>query len=115
MFETEMNLRIGERQPVNDIANVAKLCRRRFQKLSPGGNIVKQVFQLDHSTHCGGSHLGRDFAFAVNTQSVGRIITRRSGGYLKPRYRSDTRQRLRSEEHTSELQSLAYLVCRLLL
>src|SRR2546425_9495318 len=25
------------------------------------------------------------------------------------------RQRLRSEEHTSELQSLAYLVCRLLL
>src|SRR2546425_6467891 len=26
-----------------------------------------------------------------------------------------SRQRLRSEEHTSELQSLAYLVCRLLL
>src|SRR2546423_9983339 len=29
--------------------------------------------------------------------------------------RTDVRQRLRSEEHTSELQSLAYLVCRLLL
>src|SRR5687767_15634235 len=27
----------------------------------------------------------------------------------------DVRQHLRSEEHTSELQSLAYLVCRLLL
>src|SRR2546425_4674859 len=27
----------------------------------------------------------------------------------------DARSRLRSEEHTSELQSLAYLVCRLLL
>src|SRR5687767_15419561 len=27
----------------------------------------------------------------------------------------DERERLRSEEHTSELQSLAYLVCRLLL
>src|SRR2546425_3779083 len=29
--------------------------------------------------------------------------------------RSRTREVLRSEEHTSELQSLAYLVCRLLL
>src|SRR2546425_4744092 len=28
---------------------------------------------------------------------------------------SSLRRRLRSEEHTSELQSLAYLVCRLLL
>src|SRR2546425_9626730 len=28
---------------------------------------------------------------------------------------SDTRDSYRSEEHTSELQSLAYLVCRLLL
>src|SRR5205823_10408009 len=27
----------------------------------------------------------------------------------------DVRHRMRSEEHTSELQSLAYLVCRLLL
>src|SRR2546425_3339092 len=31
------------------------------------------------------------------------------------RYSSITAWRLRSEEHTSELQSLAYLVCRLLL
>src|SRR2546425_2900724 len=30
-------------------------------------------------------------------------------------YEKGTRHRLRSEEHTSELQSLAYLVCRLLL
>src|SRR2546423_7768436 len=29
--------------------------------------------------------------------------------------RADRRRLLRSEEHTSELQSLAYLVCRLLL
>src|SRR2546425_8889143 len=32
-----------------------------------------------------------------------------------PAWRGITRHRLRSEEHTSELQSLAYLVCRLLL
>src|SRR2546425_8173959 len=35
---------------------------------------------------------------------------RRAGGAVSPRVR-----RGRSEEHTSELQSLAYLVCRLLL
>src|SRR5205823_10858008 len=33
----------------------------------------------------------------------------------RARPRAAARQRLRSEEHTSELQSLAYLVCRLLL
>src|SRR2546425_2609958 len=32
-----------------------------------------------------------------------------------PAHRAVTRPRRRSEEHTSELQSLAYLVCRLLL
>src|SRR2546423_7093970 len=31
------------------------------------------------------------------------------------RFRGEPRKRRRSEEHTSELQSLAYLVCRLLL
>src|SRR2546423_8608261 len=34
---------------------------------------------------------------------------------LDHRLRMDGRLRVRSEEHTSELQSLAYLVCRLLL
>src|SRR2546423_7083353 len=38
------------------------------------------------------------------------------GGHRRsPRRRAGTRERRRSEEHTSELQSLAYLVCRLLL
>src|SRR2546425_8722549 len=37
---------------------------------------------------------------------------RGDGTRVKPRARSEP---LRSEEHTSELQSLAYLVCRLLL
>src|SRR2546423_10760534 len=32
-----------------------------------------------------------------------------------PRERAESLEQLRSEEHTSELQSLAYLVCRLLL
>src|SRR2546425_4468476 len=34
---------------------------------------------------------------------------------LRPGDRHESPRKLRSEEHTSELQSLAYLVCRLLL
>src|SRR5687767_15485106 len=43
----------------------------------------------------------------------------KSQGILKPSQAAEARKRCRgwrrSEEHTSELQSLAYLVCRLLL
>src|SRR2546425_5879093 len=38
-----------------------------------------------------------------------------AGGWLASPWRARLRPSLRSEEHTSELQSLAYLVCRLLL
>src|SRR2546425_12562571 len=41
--------------------------------------------------------------------------TRTVFGYSEPRQAGCHRLRHRSEEHTSELQSLAYLVCRLLL
>src|SRR2546425_7560222 len=34
---------------------------------------------------------------------------------IEPKVAAELRKMLRSEEHTSELQSLAYLVCRLLL
>src|SRR3989441_5756659 len=37
------------------------------------------------------------------------------GQQLQRRVRRDVERKSRSEEHTSELQSLAYLVCRLLL
>src|SRR2546425_8185237 len=37
------------------------------------------------------------------------------GGMRRQRLHLDLRRHGRSEEHTSELQSLAYLVCRLLL
>src|SRR2546425_8211836 len=40
---------------------------------------------------------------------------RRAGAHDGARGVSGVRPRQRSEEHTSELQSLAYLVCRLLL
>src|SRR2546425_3295283 len=45
------------------------------------------------------------------------VAPKPAGWVLGPRLRllELVRNRLRSEEHTSELQSLAYLVCRLLL
>src|SRR5687767_15751624 len=42
-------------------------------------------------------------------------VFRDRGGHRTDRTESGDGNRLRSEEHTSELQSLAYLVCRLLL
>src|SRR5687767_15207553 len=43
------------------------------------------------------------------------VTSRDELGVLTESFNSMTRQLERSEEHTSELQSLAYLVCRLLL
>src|SRR2546425_6870993 len=57
-------------------------------------------------------HPGRDFACERNARA------RRRPAYREMSPNPDGpvwRGRLRSEEHTSELQSLAYLVCRLLL
>src|SRR2546425_3466886 len=44
---------------------------------------------------------------------VGRFMLQEIGGHVWPKFGETSW--LRSEEHTSELQSLAYLVCRLLL
>src|SRR2546423_6478465 len=42
-------------------------------------------------------------------------IQSRKQSRTRSEFRRANRDRIRSEEHTSELQSLAYLVCRLLL
>src|ERR1035438_10773859 len=47
--------------------------------------------------------------------AYGRLTSRRMGGGHKQLYRVIDFKRNRSEEHTSELQSLRHLVCRLLL
>src|SRR2546425_3511942 len=46
---------------------------------------------------------------------AGRASSRRRGSEGRCRCGRERRRATRSEEHTSELQSLAYLVCRLLL
>src|SRR5205823_14901351 len=48
-------------------------------------------------------------------RTTARRKSRRLRGSARSLRTPPTRARLRSEEHTSELQSLAYLVCRLLL
>src|SRR2546425_6391158 len=65
-------------------------------------------------------HLRREIA-AVVGDAGGRLVRHRRGGHQVLAAEIDrvhaqlARRENRSEEHTSELQSLAYLVCRLLL
>src|SRR5947209_13450194 len=57
-------------------------------------------------------HVGRRGAQGRKVRSRARLGEREAGEGLP---RGETRQEARSEEHTSELQSRQYLVCRLLL
>src|SRR5262245_46174646 len=51
----------------------------------------------------------------ITKQSLGRVLKQLidQGYVVQKEGANDRRQRLRSEEHTSELQSLRHLVCRL--
>src|SRR2546425_3033500 len=54
-------------------------------------------------------------SFKISSRSARRAAARDATFSDEPRALSPVASRNRSEEHTSELQSLAYLVCRLLL
>src|SRR2546425_12858346 len=54
-------------------------------------------------------------ALPISDVSLARIAASSISGRSDTRRRIGSENSLRSEEHTSELQSLAYLVCRLLL
>src|SRR5437899_12449639 len=58
--------------------------------------------------------LGRSMARNMPTSAAG-LVCKRQDCKHRMRKRRDWKQRNRSEEHTSELQSLRQLVCRLLL
>src|SRR2546425_8161003 len=54
------------------------------------------------------------FTLSAFLHVLGQNLVSRRKNFLKPAA-SQLSESMRSEEHTSELQSLAYLVCRLLL
>src|SRR2546425_9383587 len=90
---------------------------------------VWRLSQIGSVTHLGGSavRMPGDHALALEVLSLwslalartihGRPVdhARRVGGDESGRVSQSFPSSIRSEEHTSELQSLAYLVCRLLL
>src|SRR2546425_8670292 len=64
------------------------------------------VFEADVAEQCGTQGLGVQLRFRARELLLVETEQAKLGRVL---------QQVRSEEHTSELQSLAYLVCRLLL
>src|SRR2546423_6565578 len=67
--------------------------------LFPYTTLFRSALKVSLGRYLGNAGAGQPQAFAPITTSVNSV----------------TRTWVRSEEHTSELQSLAYLVCRLLL
>src|SRR5262245_65247650 len=83
-----------------------------FMILSPAAPPDLPSFPTRRSSDLSDNHSCRD--------AVARVLAHRAAGGLgacSPNTASycNARARLRSEEHTSELQSLRHLVCRLLL
>src|SRR2546425_3718627 len=90
--------------------------RARVPDVSPADEIAEQPPPARHRAVVGNrdisvAHALRDRAVLARGNALGRLGPRHEGGQ-EPEKRGPER---RSEEHTSELQSLAYLVCRLLL
>src|SRR2546423_12033718 len=81
----------------------------RSRRLSTAGRRRR------HPHHPADARAREHSADAALLERHGRRTTQRSGGELEKSGSTATAGIGRSEEHTSELQSLAYLVCRLLL
>src|SRR2546425_12113282 len=99
---------LGEREPLDNPAVTHGLCSPHTEQLLesipsrsfPDAELLIVVRPNDTELY---EYLQRSFAGVHHVK----VIVERRGG--------DRRREQRSEEHTSELQSLAYLVCRLLL
>src|SRR3712207_7847392 len=72
------------------------------------------VLGLEVDQHVGAAHPGGDLVLELVRGRV-RVFQRRPGAELHVQVDVAARAGPRSEEHTSELQSRQYLVCRLLL
>src|SRR2546425_6879697 len=83
-------------------------CARPWRRMrSPLTEELVWTLLVDASGRPGADNMARDAALLEEADRTGQAFLRL--------YRFNPPQRERSEEHTSELQSLAYLVCRLLL
>src|SRR2546427_7441811 len=76
------------------------------------GHLVARVLKRHGITQFFGQSLPSMFVLAAEELGLRQIAyrTENAGGYM-----ADAHARMRSEEHTSELQSQSNLVCRLLL
>src|SRR2546425_5184154 len=90
--------------------------------LAGQGMSLSEYTALMHLSEAPGRHLRMSelaSACALSLSGMSRIVSRLEAQGLVQRERASCDGRglnaVRSEEHTSELQSLAYLVCRLLL
>src|SRR2546425_6493361 len=84
--------------------------RRLMGRTQSTFSVISTLLQVSMSFTLGwlGQHAGLPVAFAV----LGLLYSGAVVAALRARALTES---VRSEEHTSELQSLAYLVCRLLL
>src|SRR2546425_6440699 len=83
-----------------------------WRKKSRGAEAVVEDFDLDLTAVGVPGELELDTQFGGARKGIG-IVGKKNVGHIAADQSPEVRGR--SEEHTSELQSLAYLVCRLLL
>src|SRR3989441_6299881 len=79
--------------------------------LSPYTTLFRSILMVTHNIEEAVELADR---IVIMDKDPGRVVAEIPITIRHPRHRKDTAC-VRSEEHTSELQSLAYLVCRLLL
>src|SRR5205823_10938170 len=99
----------------------ARRIQRRQSRRAPPPRSGRETASRQTGSRCwrqdGASLILLKAELSLRSEAISRRTQRRAGGdyFVAPLLAMTAWIKLRSEEHTSELQSLAYLVCRLLL
>src|SRR5205823_11162824 len=108
------NARVRRQLRTQEVYGILSACRRRDDNIA-----LQQQGSQERPLKCVGSGRMRDQQQTDRrTTAVAKVKQKRGAGdgnEIGTKEIVVPRGRTRSEEHTSELQSLAYLVCRLLL
>src|SRR3989441_10642745 len=99
------------RPPRSTLFPYTTLFRSENIKLEDLGRAKKVVVDKDNTTIVEGS--GKASAIEGRIKQIRAQIDETTSDYDREKLQERHDHLLRSEEHTSELQSLAYLVCRL--